>query len=188
MIYFPETIIQWGIFSLQLYYTIAVQCAITLTLCITVSWSCGESVSRLGGHAATSLLPHCLEPTAAPFPFLGGPGPPVPKMASLSPGSTHTPSSLSVTLSLYSTARFLNKYDNWCFCISAGIVPSHSILDRQKLFVTNCGQQMKGPINSYWRGGAGVGEGPTLGPKKTKIMREKTCRTLFWHIYQQTFF
>ncbi len=33
-----------------------------------------------------------------PFPLSGGPGPPVSKMAPFSPGSTHTPSPLSATL------------------------------------------------------------------------------------------
>jgi hypothetical protein len=79
MNYFPVTLIQWDTISWWLYYTIAVQCTQTLTLCITVSWSCGESVSCLSGHAATSLLPHCLEPTAAPFPFLEGQAPLSPK-------------------------------------------------------------------------------------------------------------
>ncbi len=36
-----------------------------------------------------------------PFPPPGGPGPPASKMASFSPGSTHTPSPLSVTLHNY---------------------------------------------------------------------------------------
>jgi hypothetical protein len=57
---------------LRIHYIIAVQCIITLTLCITVSWSRGETVSLVCGHAAMSLLLHCPEPTAAPPPSLGG--------------------------------------------------------------------------------------------------------------------
>ncbi len=114
MIYFPETIIQWGT---NLFMVVLYNCCTmhkTLTLCITVSWSCGESVSRLSGHAATSLLLHCLEPTAAPFPFLEGRAP-VPKMASVSSGSTHTPSPLSVTFIFYFEGYIHTVFDRTCF-------------------------------------------------------------------------
>jgi hypothetical protein len=85
---------KWFIFLKQF----AVQCTITLTLCITASWSRGETVSRVCGHAAMSLLLHCPEPTVVLRLFLGGRAP-APKVASLFPGSMHTPFLPSVTVS-----------------------------------------------------------------------------------------
>ncbi len=58
---------KWFIFLKQF----AVQCTITLTLCITASWSRGETVSRVCGHAAMSLLLHCPEPAVVLRLFLG---------------------------------------------------------------------------------------------------------------------
>jgi hypothetical protein len=40
------------------------------TLCINMAWCCGEPVSYLLGHFVTSILHHCLMPTARPFPLL----------------------------------------------------------------------------------------------------------------------
>jgi hypothetical protein len=44
-----------------------------------------------------------------PFPPPGGPGPPASKMASFSPGSTHTPFPLSVTTILFSIQNLLSE-------------------------------------------------------------------------------
>ncbi len=69
----------------------------TLTLRINVAWCCDEPVSCVLRHPAISILLYCLMPTARLFPPPGGPGPPASKMAPISPGSTHTPSTPSVT-------------------------------------------------------------------------------------------
>ncbi len=99
MIYFPETIIQWG--------TILIM--VILYNCCTMhnnTHSVHKSLLKLCGFRLPSRWPCCNVPSpplsganCCPFPFSGGPGPPVPKMALLSPGSTHTPSPLSVSIS-----------------------------------------------------------------------------------------
>jgi hypothetical protein len=52
---------------------------VTLTLCINVSWRCGEPVSRVFGHLAMSLLLYCPKPTASRFPLLAGRAPRLPR-------------------------------------------------------------------------------------------------------------
>ncbi len=61
---------------------------------------------------------HCLMPTVRPFPPPGGPGPPTPlasKMAPVSPGSTHTPSTLSVTGTSWLYILLLARGENLLF-------------------------------------------------------------------------
>jgi hypothetical protein len=84
---------------LQIHYIIAVQYTRTLTLCITVSWSRGKTVSRVFGHAAMSLLLHCPEPTAAPPPFLGGRALLFPRWHPFSHDPRTLPPSVTVTIS-----------------------------------------------------------------------------------------
>jgi hypothetical protein len=62
MIYFPETNNTIKHHSCYGYKCISIiQCTITLTLCINVSWWCGEPVSCVMSHSTTSIL-HCLRP------------------------------------------------------------------------------------------------------------------------------
>ncbi len=62
------------------YYTIH----ITLTLCITISWSREGAVFYVLGHLATSSLLPCLGPTDSHCPLLGDRGPLPPKWHPLS--------------------------------------------------------------------------------------------------------
>jgi hypothetical protein len=43
---------------------IITQCTMTLALCINVTWCCDEPVSCISRHPVTSILLHCLMPTA----------------------------------------------------------------------------------------------------------------------------
>ncbi len=51
----------------------------TLTLCINVYCWCDEPVSCVFSHLATSILLHCLKPTARLFPLLAGRSPRLPR-------------------------------------------------------------------------------------------------------------
>ncbi len=77
-------------FLLWLYHITATQCTIALTLCINVSWRCGEPVSCVSGYFAMSLPLHCPKPTASRFPFLAGRAPRLPRWL-LFPQDPHTP-------------------------------------------------------------------------------------------------
>ncbi len=98
MIYFPETIIQWD----------TVPVMVILYNCCTMHSSTHSAHNCLLKLWRVRLLPQwpcCYVPSpplsganCRPFPLSGGPGPLVSKMAPFSPGSTHTPSPLSVTL------------------------------------------------------------------------------------------
>jgi hypothetical protein len=46
------------------------QCTMIHTLCINVAWCCGEPISYVLRHFVTSILLHCLMPTARLFPLL----------------------------------------------------------------------------------------------------------------------
>ncbi len=92
MIYFPEANNTMKLNSCYGYtiYVTAIQCTIALTLCINVSWRCGEPVSCVFGHLAMSLLLHCPKPTTSRFPLLAGWAPRLPRWI-LFPQDPHTP-------------------------------------------------------------------------------------------------
>ncbi len=97
MIYFPEAIIQWG--------TVLVM--VILYNCCTIhnnTHSVHNRLLKLWRVRLLSRWPCCYVPSPPlsggnyrPLPVSGGPGPPIPNMASFSSGSTHTPSPLSAT-------------------------------------------------------------------------------------------
>ncbi len=109
MIYFPETIIQWD----------TVPFMIILYNCCTMHNNTYSVHHRLLKLWRVSLLPQwpcCYVPSpplyganCRPFPFSGGPGPLVSKIAPLSPGFTHTPSPLSATLGSQMACQDLTK-------------------------------------------------------------------------------
>jgi hypothetical protein len=70
------------------------------TLCINVAWCCGEPVSCALKHLFNVYPPPLSDANCPPFPLPGGPGSMASSAcmaASISPGSTHIPSILSVT-------------------------------------------------------------------------------------------
>ncbi len=94
MIYFPEKNIQW----------ITIPFMVIMYNCCTMH---DKHLLKMWRARLLRLWPsHCIYPpplseaNCTPFPPPGGPGPPASKMASFSPGSTHTPSPPSVTLTL----------------------------------------------------------------------------------------
>ncbi len=101
MIYFPEIIIQWD----------TVPVTVILYNCCTMHNSTHSLHNRLLKLWWVRLLhrwPCCYVPSpplsganCRPIPLSGGPGPPVSKMAPFSPGSTHTPFPLSVTILIW---------------------------------------------------------------------------------------
>jgi hypothetical protein len=106
MIYSPETIITIKHDSCYGYrYGIVIDAQHTMirTLCINVAWCCGEPVSYVLRHLFNVYPPPLSDASCLPFPPPGGPGPLTPpacKAASISPGSTHIPSIMSVTLTV----------------------------------------------------------------------------------------
>jgi hypothetical protein len=69
---------------------IITQCTMTLTLCIYVAWRCDEPISCVLRHPATSILLHCLMPTARLFPLLAVRAPQLPRRLPY-PQDLHTP-------------------------------------------------------------------------------------------------
>jgi hypothetical protein len=80
---------------------ISAQRTMIRTLCINMAWCCGEPVSYVLKHLFNVYPPPLSDANCPPFPLPGGPGPLAPprcRAASISPGSTHIPSILSITV------------------------------------------------------------------------------------------